>query len=258
VRHGEDVTAHARLQRQRVQPGADEHALAGGKQTLIRRVQVGGCPAQAVRLRHRELAQAGQPGARPGDVAVPGPDLVDQPGQIAVAFDLAGGNDRERFLKGRRQRQVTAVAILEFEQLAIQTGLPAPALLPQFRRLHPRQQYFLPAEGCHLRAKDRLNPAQHPQAQRQPGVDAGRQRPHQPGADGQTVALQRRVRRGVAQGPAKKLLESHCRLPHRSLTRMVAEFPRANNGRAWPDRVIIRPCRSPLPIPAAVSASPPT
>ena len=66
------------------------------------------------------------------------------------------------------------------------------------------QQQLLGAGGVHLLPHDLLHPAQHPVAERQPGVDPGRHladvaRPHQ-----QPVAVDLGVGRVVPEGPQEQ------------------------------------------------------
>jgi hypothetical protein len=65
------------------------------------------------------------------------------------------------------------VAVLDAQHL-LAVGVVAAALAPQVGQLHGRHQQLDGAGAVHLLADDLLDLLEHLQAQRQPGVDAGR------------------------------------------------------------------------------------
>ena len=74
---------------------------------------------------------------------------------------------------GRAEQVVVALAVLEPEDAVAVLG-PAAGRLVGLAGQQRGEQQLLGADRVHLVADDVLDPAQHPQAQRQPGVDAGR------------------------------------------------------------------------------------
>ena len=78
-------------------------------------------------------------------------------------------------------------------------GRVAAAALPELERLDDREQHLLGAGRVHLLPDDLLDLAQHPVAERQPGVDARRDPADVAGPDEQPVAVDLGVGRVVAQ-----------------------------------------------------------
>ena len=97
------------------------------------------------------------------------------------------------------EQVVGALAVLEPEDAVAVLG-PAAGRLVGLARQQRRELQLLGADRVHLLADDPLDVAQHPQAQRQPGVDAGRGPPDVAGAHQQPVARHLGVRRVLPQG----------------------------------------------------------
>ena len=89
-------------------------------------------------------------------------------------------------------------AVLEAEQQVAVLG-PAAARLVGLAGQQRREQHLLRADRVHLLADDAADVLQHPHAERQPGVDAGRDAADVAGPHEQAVARDLRVRRVLTQ-----------------------------------------------------------
>ncbi len=78
-------------------------------------------------------------------------------------------------------------------------GVVAPALAPQIGKLQGRHQKLDGAGAVLLLADDLLDLAQHPQAERQPSIDAGGLLPHHAGAQHQAMGGDLRFLGGFTQ-----------------------------------------------------------
>ena len=94
-------------------------------------------------------------------------------------------------------------AVLEPEQV-VAVLRPATGGLVGLARQQRRQVDLLRADGVHLLPDDLLDPAQHLQPQRQPGVHPRGHASDVAGADEQLVARHLRVGRVLAQGPEEQ------------------------------------------------------
>ena len=111
------------------------------------------------------------PGARTRLVAVLVLDLVDRQRQVLVRRVQVLHHEGEHLLVGGAEQVVGALAVLEPEDAVAVLG-PAAGGLVGLAGQQRGEQQLLGADRVHLVADDVLDPAQHPQAQRQPGVDA--------------------------------------------------------------------------------------
>ncbi len=163
---------------------------------------------EGVRVLHDELAPAHQPEARPDLVTELGLDLVEVDRQLLVAVQLVAAQVGDHFLVGRAHAELAVVAILQAQQLGPVLD-PAAGFLPELGRLDGRHQHFQRAGLVHLVAHDRLGLAQHPQAHRQPGVQAGSELADHPGAQHQLVADDNRIGGRFFQGREQVLTGAH-------------------------------------------------
>ncbi len=129
---------------------------------------------ERVGVLHDELARAHHAEARPDLVAELGLDVIEIHRQLAIALDFLARDVGDDLLRGRLENEVALVPVLQAQQLRA-VLVPASGLLPQLGGLHHRHQQFDRAGAIHLLAHDGLDLAQHAQAQRHPGVDAGGQ-----------------------------------------------------------------------------------
>jgi hypothetical protein len=158
---------------------------------------------EAVGVLHDELAAAQETGARAGLVAVLRLDLVERERQVLVGGVQVLDREREHLLVRGAEEHVGVLAVLQPEQVGAVVG-PAAGRLVGLPRQQRREEQLLGADRVHLLAHDHLDLAQHPQPQRQPGVDARRGAADVPGAHQQPVARQLGVGRVLAQGPQEQ------------------------------------------------------
>ena len=164
-----------------------EDTLVGAVHVPVLGIQAIGVDMEAVGVLHQEFARAHHAEARADLVAELGLDLVDGQRQLLVGLQLIAGEVGDHFLVGRAVAELAVLAIGDLQQLAAEF-LPTAGFLPQLLRLHRGHQHLDGAGGVHFLADDVLDPAQHLQAQRRPGVDAGGQLADHAGAQHQLMA----------------------------------------------------------------------
>ena len=139
----------------------------------VGRVKTGVVDVEGVGVLHHELAAAQDAGAGTRLVAVLRLDLVDRERQVLVGGVEVLHDEREHLLVGGSEEVVGALAVLEPEDV-VAVVRPAVARLVGLLGQQRGEQQLLGADRVHLVADDLLDLAQHPQPQRQPGVDARR------------------------------------------------------------------------------------
>ena len=173
--HGNGLQAHAG---EGAQIG-DEHLVVG--MARASRVQIEG-----VSVLHQEFARAHHAKARAHLVAELPLDVIEIERQILVGAHIGAEDLRDHLFIGGTKEHLALVAILDAQHL-LAIGLIAAALAPQISGLDDRHEQFHGARPVLLLAHDLLDLAQHPQAQRQPGVDTGGLLPHHARAQHQAV-----------------------------------------------------------------------
>ncbi len=169
---------------------------------LVAGVQAGVVDVEGVGVLHHELAAAQQARAGPRLVAVLRLDLVDRERQVLVGVVEVLHHEGEHLLVGRAEQVVGALAVLEPEDAVAVLGPPVGRLVGLLGQQR-RERQLLGADAVHLLADDVLDLAQHLQAQRQPGVDAGRGAADVAGADEEPVATAPRRPPGPLAGSAR-------------------------------------------------------
>ncbi len=144
----------------------DEHAVVGAPRALV-------VDVEGIGVLHQELARAHDAEARPHLVPELPLDVVEIHRQVAVAADIGAEDLRHHLLVGRAEQHVALVPVLDAQHL-LAVGVVAAALAPQVGRLDRRHQDLDRPGPVLLLAHDLLDLAQHPVAERQPGVDARR------------------------------------------------------------------------------------
>ena len=165
---------------------------------LVAGVEPGVVDVEGVGVLHGELAAAQQAGAGPRLVAVLRLDLVDRERQVLVGAVEVLHQEREHLLVGRPEEVVGVLAVLEPEDVGAVLGPPVGRLVGLTRQQRG-EGHLLRADGVHLLADDCLDPPQHPQTEREPGVDARSVAPDVAGPDQQPVARDLGVRRILAK-----------------------------------------------------------
>ena len=167
---------------------------------LVRRVEPGVVDVEGVGVLHHELPPAQDSRAGPLLVAVLVLDLVDPQRQVLVRRVEVLHHQGEHLLVRGAEEVVAALAVLEPEDVA---AVLRPAVGGVVRLLgqQRREEQLLGTHRVHLVADDLLDLAQHPQSEREPGVDARSGSSDVAGAHQQPVAGHLRVVGVLAQGP---------------------------------------------------------
>ena len=156
---------------------------------------------ERVGVAHDELAGPQEAEAGAGLVAELDLDLVHGEGQLPVGVDLGADGDRHHLLVGGAEDEGAASSLDDHRRqgVAAEEGGP-PALFPQLDGVEGREQQLLAAGRVELLTDDALDPLQHPEPQREEGVDARSQPPDVAGPDEQLMAGHFGVGRRLAQG----------------------------------------------------------
>ena len=194
-----------------------EHAVIG----VARRVLV---QIEGIGVLHQELAAAHHAEARADLVPELPLDMVEVERQILVGLDVGADDLGDHLFVGRPVEHLAVVPVLDAQHL-LAIGIVAPALAPEIGRLDRRHQDLDGAGAILFLADHRADLVEHAQAERQPGIDAGRlladhaRTQHQPVGDdlgllgriaqkGQEVAGETHretCRRAVREQPRRKL-----------------------------------------------------
>ena len=185
-----------------------EDADVGVAVQLVALVEPGLVDVERVAVLHDELAPAQHARARPGLVAVLDLDLVDRQRQVLVRRVEVLDREGEHLLVGGPEEVVGALAVLEAEDV-VAVLVPAAARLVGLARQQGGEEQLLGADGVHLLADDRLDAAQHLEAEREPGVDAGAHPADVAGPHEQLVARDLGVRRVLAKGSQEQGRHAH-------------------------------------------------
>ena len=192
-----------------------EHPLIRVAMRVVVVLEPGFVDVEGVRVLHHELAGTQDAGAGPRLVAVLVLDLEEQQREVLVRAVLPLHREGEQLLVRGAEHVVAAAAVLEPKHAVAVLG-PAVRRLVRCPRHQSREQNLLPANGVHLLTNDALDLAQHPQTQRQPGVQAGPDGPDVAGADQQLVARHLGVGGVLAQRAQEQLGHAgdHSRPPY--------------------------------------------
>ena len=191
-----------------VEPEPVEDPDVGVAVRGVGRVEAGLVDVEGVGVLHHELAAAQQAGAGPRLVAVLGLDLVEPQRQVLVGGVQVLDQEREHLLVRGAEQVVAALAVLEPEDVVAVLG-PAAGRVVGLAGQQRREVHLLGADRVHLLADDPLDVAQHPVAQRQPGVDARRGAADVAGADQQPVARDLRVGGILSEGAQEQGRHPH-------------------------------------------------
>ena len=164
---------------------------------------------ERVGVLHHELTATKDAGAWPRLIAVLGLDLVDRQRQVLVRRVQVLHEEGEHLLVRRPQEVVGLFAVLEPEDVVAVLG-PTAGRLVGLAGQQRREVDLLRTHRVHLLAHDALDVAQHPVAERKPGVDAGSRPTYVPGPHQQSVARYLSVGRILA-----KSSEEQARHPQR-------------------------------------------
>ena len=194
--------------RDRLQAHAGEGAQVGHEHPVVGVDGAGLVDVEGIVVLHQELAAAHHTEARADLVPELPLDMIEVLRQVAVALHAIAEEHRDHLLVGRSVEHLAIVPVLDAQHLG-PVGIVAAALAPQVGRLDGRHQHFLGARRILLLAHDALDVAQHAQAERQPGIDAGAGLANEAGAEHQPVRNDLRFRRSLLHRRQKVLAHAH-------------------------------------------------
>ena len=120
---------------------------------------------KAVSILHDELTGTHQTKTGTDLVTEFGLDLIKVDGKLTIAADFSGSQSRHDLFMRRAQYPFTFTVVIDFEK-GVARGIIATALLPYFRWLQCRHQYFQGTGAIHFFADDLLDFTQRAHAQR--------------------------------------------------------------------------------------------
>ena len=161
-----------------------------------------------IRVLHHELAASHETETRTDFVAELGLDLIQIHRQRAVRIDRVAHRVGDDFLGRRRVAELAAVAVFDPQQL-LAVDAPAFRFDPQFGRLNRGHRQLDRAGAPHLLAHDGFEFLHGAQAERQVGVDAGRDFADHAGAHHQLLADDVGVRGNFPQRVDEILAPAH-------------------------------------------------
>ncbi len=165
-------------------------------------------PVERIGVLHQELATTQEPESRAELIPVLPLDLVQVHGQVSVRGEVPGDELGHDLLLRGTEQQLALVAVPEpKERVAVQ--VPPAGGLPRVGGQQDRHPELLRARRVHLLADDPFDLADRPETERQRGVDAGGDLPHERRA--QEEPMRRDLRLG---GIVTQRRREHGREPH--------------------------------------------
>ena len=194
--------------RDRLQSHPREGAQIGDEHPVVGAPGGGLVDVEGIGVLHQEFAAAHDAETRTLLVAEFPLDVVEIERQALVGFDVGAEDLGDHFLVGRPVQQLALVPVGDAQHFRA-VGVVAAALAPEVGKLQRRHQQFQRAGAVLLLADDLLDLLQHPQAQRQPGIDARRLLPHHAGAQHQPMRDDLGLFRILFQDGQKEPRQSH-------------------------------------------------
>src|SRR5262249_9017060 len=168
---------------------------------LVRDVEPCWINIKGVRVLHRELTYAQEPGLGSRLIAKLALNLIPDLGQLLVAAQLLARDLGHYFFVGEAEAEVGSFAILEAEHV-VAYHRPAPARFPQFPRMQRGQIEFL-TDLVHLLAHDLSDLQLRAMAKKEERINAGGKLPHVSRAQKKLMTGHLSVSRGFSQGRNK-------------------------------------------------------
>ena len=181
----------------------DEHAIVGMARAL-------GVEIERIGVLHQEFARAHHAEARPHLVPELPLDVIEVERQVLVGAHRGPEDLRDHLLVGRPVEHVALVPVLDAQHL-LAVVVVAAGLAPKIGRLDGRHLDLDRAGAVLLLADDRVDLVEHPQPERQPGVDAGRFLPDHAGAEHQPMRHDLGLLGRLAQDGQEISAETHRR-----------------------------------------------
>ena len=194
--------------RDRLQSHPREGPQVGDEHPVVGAPRRGLVDVERIGILHQEFAAAHDAEARALLVAEFPLDVVEIERQAFVGFHVSAEDLGDHFLVGRPVQQFALVPVGDAQHFRA-VGIVAAAFAPEVGELQRRHQQFERAGAVLLLAHDLLDLLQHPQAQRQPGIDAGRLLPHHARAQHQPMRHDLGLFRILFQDGQKEPRQSH-------------------------------------------------
>ena len=193
-----------RLYRAAVQPTPLKNPGVGVVHQPIAAVQSLRVRIEGIAVLHDKFTAADQSKARSRLISVFGLNLIQHQGHLPIGGDVIADQIRENLLMSRSKAEVSAIAILNSPQFR-SIRIPAPGLLPEFRRLNRRHANFLRAAGVHLFPDDLFDFPNRAPAHIHKAVDSGHLFPDHSGTQKQNVTRNFRLVGNLPQCPEMHL-----------------------------------------------------
>ena len=158
--------------RDRSQAHAGEDAEIGHEHPVVGQLGTGLIDIEGVGILHQEFAAAHHAEARALLVTELPLDVIKNLRQFAIRSHRGAKDFGDHVLVCRPVQQLALVSIDDAQHFR-PVGVVAPGLAPEIGKLQGRHQQLDGAGAIHLLPHDLLDLLQHPQAERQPRVDAG-------------------------------------------------------------------------------------
>ena len=176
---------------------------------------------------HQKFAAAHDAKARAHLVAELPLDVIEIERQVLVAAHTGAENFGDHLFVGGAKQHVARMPVFDAQHF-LAVVVIAPRLAPQVRRLDHRHQQLDGPRPVLLLAHNGVDLVEHAQAQRQPGVNAGRLLPDHAGAQHQPMRDNLRLFGGFTQdgekvaGQAHGFWDSGCKA-NRAKTRRIGD-----------------------------------
>ncbi len=180
-----------------------EHAIVG----MARALEV---EIERIGVLHQEFARPHHAEARPHLVPELPLDVIEVERQVLVGAHRGPEDLRDHLLVGWAVQHVALVPVLDAQHL-LAVVVVAAGLAPKIGRLDGRHLDLDGAGAVLLLAHDRIDLVEHPQPERQPGVDTGRFLPDHAGAEHQPMRHDLGLLRRLAQDGQEISAETHRR-----------------------------------------------
>jgi len=206
-----DVAAHRariRLDTGRVEADPLEDALVRAVLRLVALLEPGLIGVERVRVLHHELARAQQSRARTRFVPTLRLEVIDHDRQLTIRKDLRRRVRVNGLFVCVAHHELTPVVVLGAERDRLQR-LPAAGRLPEVAGGQDGHLHLLAADAVHLLADDLLDLRRDAEAERQPGVQARRERAGDGGAEHQLVTTRLCISGRLAERASEQGRLSH-------------------------------------------------
>ncbi len=194
--------------RDRLQAHPGEGAQVGDEHAVVGMPRAGLVEVEGIGVLHQEFARAHDAEPRPHLVAELPLDMVEVERQVLVGADR-GAEDLGDHLLVRGPEQHVALVPVADPQHLLAIGFVAARFAPEIGGLDRRHEELDGAGAVLLLADDGIDPVEHAQAERQPGVDPGGLLSDQPGPQHEPVRDDLGLFRGLAEDGQEIAAQTH-------------------------------------------------